>query len=170
MLLRGVAVTRRDHEVVDDDYLAGLVGLAVGVGVVDRGQVLLVVEAIDVSLNLLRQRSEVSKRIRCPADDVGIVAGSTPTIIHHAFALSLRSQTLVAAIEAKGIDRDHLTFLQCGGGNNFQLQIVIALPSTHHLCNHLFVILQSLLALHYFILSMLLRRYQLRFRDACAAS
>lgn len=123
------------------------------------GQVLLVVEAINIALNLLGKRSKVSKRIRRSADNVWVVAGCSTTIVHHVLTLSLRSQALIATEEAKRVNRDDLTLLQSRRRNNLQLQIVIALASVHHFSNHLFVILQGFLALHNFILCMLLRRY-----------
>ena len=141
VLLRRVTVTWWDHKVVNHNYLACLVLLPVRVGVVNWGQVLLVVEAINIPLDLLRERTKVSKGVRRPTDDVGVVPGSSTTIIHHVLTLSLCSQALVAAEEAQGVYRDHFSLLQSRRRNNFQLQVVIALASVHHFGDHLFIIL-----------------------------
>lgn len=107
----------------------------------DWGQVLLVVESIAITFDLLGERSEVSKRIRCTADDVLVVAGGSTAVIHHILTLCLRSQTLIAAKESEWIDRDDFTFLESRRRNDLELQIMITLSSIHHFSNELLIIL-----------------------------
>ena len=95
MLFSRVTVTWWDHKVINYNHLTCLVLLTVRICVVNWCQVLLVVEAFSVTFNLLRKRSEVSKRIWCSTHDVLVIACSSTAVIHHVLALSLRSQTLV---------------------------------------------------------------------------
>ena len=111
MLLGRVTVTWRDYKIVNYDHMPCLVLLAVRVCVVNWCQVLLVVVAISIALNLLRKRSEVSKRIRCSDDIVLVIACCSTAVIHHVLTFSLRSQTLVTSKQTQWIDRDDLTLL-----------------------------------------------------------
>ena len=135
-----------------------------------RELILLVIETVRVGLNLFWQRAKVSECIWSPSNNVLALDSRASILADSILPFCLRSQTLVGSEKAEWIDSDDLALLERGRGDDLQIQVVVVLARLHHLQYYLFVVLESLLVLHDFILNVLLGSYQLRLCNAGSTS